>query len=206
MTGLPEPDGPTTGIELEGAAFWPDYEPEHPLRTRSMAAFLEVTGITSLRSDGPPTQQSTAALVLQVSCLPDLHRTRRGADDPDRGPPMLAEVWATSSGLLFLASVPGRWDDPQASSSPEQLEGCTTGAEMLAVDANNTGDDPVPVTIVRVLLEDPARPRRLQVKCRVHGLAWVDSAAVHRQALQMGRRSRSGRSRVVSLTAVRAVE
>ena len=113
---------------------------------------------------------------------------------------MLAEVWETSSGLLFLASVPGRWRGLQLSDQTEENTGPPAAGER-GHDGLTKGDDPVPVTIVRVLLETPDRPRLIPVKCRDHPEMSVDTAAVHRKAIQ-AQQAQFSRRPVVSVAAV----
>ena len=203
MNDAAQSAGATTRIGLEGERFWPEYPPGHPMRTLAMTAFLEVTGLSSAHPDGQATAPGKAELVLRVSCLPELHRVNRQAGGSQLGVPMLAEVRKTSCGLLYVASLPGRWGGLPRPDQPQRIGGPTAAAELPADDGGTKGDSPVPVTIVRVLLETPDRPDRIPVKCRDHPEMTIDTSVLHRKAIEAQEPGRSARRRVVSVAAVR---
>jgi hypothetical protein len=129
--------------------------------------------------------------LLRITCSPERHT---GVDAP-----MLGEVWNTSCGLLFVSRLPGAVfdpdDDPKDPFAPPTA--VLSGADLIEraagqpSKASEAGWKPIPVTIVRLLLDGPVEAP-LWVKCADHGAATVDRLKLNRvyQRDQVGRRQR----------------
>jgi hypothetical protein len=116
---------------------------------------------------------ATVHLLLTMTCAVELHSSE--------WPPSVGFVYSTSMGPLLVAANPARW------SPDEDLVGGSSPGDVPGLEAQLVrGDDPVPVRLVRVLLDDPEAPAHVSVKCRRHGEAPVSTvklrAAVGRVA------------------------
>lgn len=145
--------------------------------------------------------------VLRITCSPERHT----GDEA----PMLAEVWNTSYGLLFIARLPGAVFDPDdyPKDSFAPPTAVLSGVDLIkrAVgQPRRTSEDcwrPIPVTIVRLLLDGPV-DAPLWVKCADHGAATVDRLKLNRvyQQDKIARRQRDTRKpRVIRLHDVGAL-
>jgi hypothetical protein len=100
---------------------------------------------------------------------------------------MLAEVWKTSRGLLFVSKLPGAHSD--ASNDPDDPFAPPTAVlskhERIrrvrgqSKKPSGPGWQPAPITVVRILLDGPINAQ-LWVKCARHGPAVVDRLGLNR--------------------------
>ena len=117
--------------------------------------------------------------LLRITCAPEKHFR----DDA----PMLAEVWKTSRGLLFVSKLPGAAfdpkDDPNDPFAPPTAVLCRADrikrADGQSRPSGGSGWEPIPITIVRLLLDGPI-VAPLWVKCAKHGPAIVDLLKLNR--------------------------
>ncbi|HEX7538387.1 MAG TPA: hypothetical protein VF391_15465 [Dermatophilaceae bacterium] len=94
---------------------------------------------------------------------------------------MLAEVWTTSYGLLFVSKLPGAVfdpdDDPRDPSAPPTAVLSKRDRIRLArgqsKKARGPGWEPIPITVERILLDGPVIAP-LWVKCAIHFAVEVD--------------------------------
>lgn len=170
MSGTPTSEPARGDIEVVAEATWPRYTgQEHMLARR---ALIEVTGLRATDGTDDVRLPPTAELVLQLSCVPDLHRSRHA----EQRLPMVGQVWRTSAGLLFLGTTPGRrQQEPATATASTSPDAWAAPSDRLQGRERAKGDEPVPATLACVLLEDPQLVRGIPVKCRRHGQAWIDS-------------------------------
>ena len=185
------PGEPYTGIV---AGLWPQLGDADPRQyDLDKACSRAVTDRTLNLTTGeweaiPP--DGTRAL-LRITCEPELHFGNAA--------PMLAEVWTTTQGLLFISKLPGAaFDPPDDPNDPFAPPTAVLSRRDRARRAGSqtrrgseAGWEPVPITIVRLLLDGPVEAR-LWVKCADHGAATVDRLKLNRvyQRDQVGRRQR----------------
>lgn len=149
--------------------------------TRTLVYRDPATGVLSLPRDGEPDPLVPADTrrLLIITCVPALHHRSMT--------PMLAEVWQTSYGLLFVARLPGRlhrpgehpgdpFEAPAAVRSRRSPPWRAPQALAAAVEWQH-----VPITIVRLLLADDV-PARLWVRCVRHGPREVDRVKLYRES------------------------
>lgn len=171
------PGDPYTGIVRD---YWPQLG-DDPQQYDVEKAYHEVIGDRTLNLDmgewDDIPQNATRAL-LRITCVPEAHFKRKEA-------PILAELWKTSRGLLYVSKLPGAVSDPgndpddpfapptAVLSKPDRLG----RARVQSKRPRGPGREPVPITIVRILLDDPVMARAsLWVKCADHSAAEVDRA------------------------------
>jgi len=129
--------------------------------------------------------------LLRITCNPQGHFGGNA--------PMLAEVWKTTYGLLFLAALPGAVfdpeDDPNDPFAPPTAVLSTAGRlERAAAESRARSPrkyEPLPFTDVRILLDGPV-VAKLWVKCADHGPGVVDRLLLNR-AYQQDRERRRQR-------------
>jgi hypothetical protein len=204
----PRPGEPFTGIL---AGLWPQLGDADPRQYDMDKAFSDAA--TSLTFN-PKTGQQWEAIppdgkraLLRITCEPDRHF---GHDAP-----MLAEVWTTNYGLLFISRLPGAAFDPEddpvdpfapptAVLSKSERSKRAGGQTRRGTKA---GWEPVPITIVRILLDGPVMAS-LWVKCADHGPAIVDRiklARVYEQDQQARRGLDTPKPTVIRLHDVVAI-
>ncbi len=167
------PGEPYTGIV---AGLWPqlgDADPRQYDLDKACSrtdAYRTLNLTTGEWEDIPP---DGARALLRITCEPELHFGDAA--------PMLAEVWTTTQGLLFISKLPGAAfdppDDPNDPFAPPTavLSGRDRARRAGGQTRRGSGAhwEPVPITIVRILLDGPVMAS-LWVKCADHGPAVVD--------------------------------
>lgn len=170
---------------------WPQLDDEDPRQHRWDVAYREVTEYTTayrdpstgmLRFLAPaepdPLRSARTRALLRITCIPNLHN--------HAGAPMLAEVWQTSLGLLFVARLPGRLlENGEGGGGPFDPPAAARrgrSPDVPAERSTTTSDEwqHVPITIVRVLLKDDV-PVDLWVRCVRHGPSEVDRVKLYRE-------------------------
>jgi hypothetical protein len=116
---------------------------------------------------------------LWITCNPRLHK------DPEGGAPMLAQVWDTEHGALYVASIGGAAGErPRATSDPFEppafLFKEATRASRVTPAEPGRGAELVPVMVVRTFLP-PREGVTLWVKCAEHGPGLVDPIKLARE-------------------------
>ena len=168
------PGEPYTGIV---AGLWPQLGDADPRQYDLDKAYSQAVSVwtRNLKTGEweaiPP--DGTRAL-LRITCAPERHHFGDTA-------PMLAEVRTTSFGLLFISKLPGAAsdppDDPNDPFAPPTAVLPRRDRARRAWGQTRRGSEegrqPVPITIVRILLDGPVMAS-LWVKCADHGPAVVD--------------------------------
>ena len=164
------------------AGLWPQLGDEDPRQYDMDKAYSEVVTDRRLNlktGEWEAIPSNGTRALLRITCEPELHF--RGVA------PMLAEVWKTSRGLLFISRLPGAVfgpkDDPKDPFAPPTAVLSCADLTKRAAGQSTTGSqpgwEPVPVTIVRILLNGPV-VASLWVKCADHGPANVDRLRLNR--------------------------
>jgi hypothetical protein len=167
------PGEPYTGIV---GGLWPQLGDEDPRQYDLDKAYSQAVNDRTLnRTAGeweaiPP---DGSRPLLRITCEPELHFGHNA--------PMLAEVWTTSQGLLFISKLPGAAFDPpddpnDALAPPTAVLSRRDRARRVGGQTKRgkqAGWEPVPITIVRLLLGGPVMAP-LWVKCADHRPAVVD--------------------------------
>jgi hypothetical protein len=188
------PERPERVYESMVVALWPQLGEDDPRQYDLDKAYGEVTTDRTLNLqtgewEAIPADGTRA--ILRITCMPDLHHG--GAA------PMLAEVWNTSRGLLFVSKLPGAVfdpdDDPDDPFAPPTAVLSSADRHKRAGGQSRTvgerGFEPIPFTNVRLLLDGPVEAP-FWVKCADHGAAIVDRFKLNRvyQLDQVARRQR----------------
>ncbi len=193
---------------------WPQLGDEDPRQGRWDLAYRDATTRTVAHRPGPgqplqfvdrgaadPLRAPEMRPLLRVTCLPRQHNRSR--------PPTLAEVWQTAHGLLFIATLPGPaavQDSPDGDpfGPPAALR---PAARPPVVRPLGAGWVHVPVTVVRVLLDDEGQEPDLWVRCVDHPAARLDRVKLFREyQLHLGATgSDAPRPRYVRLDTVAAL-
>lgn len=169
---------------------WPQLNDQDPRQHPWDVAYREVSSHTMAQrdpvagtlqfiptGDPDPLRAPGTRALLRVTCMPRLHNRATA--------PMLAELWQTSLGLLFLARLPGHLLVPGESGGdpfdPPAAVRNWRYTDSPAVSPTTTSDEwqHVPITIVRVLLSDDV-PANLWVGCVRHGPSEVDRVKLYR--------------------------
>ena len=196
---------------------WPQLGDEDPrqyawdnaygeVATRTIAYTDPDTGQLEFVPKGQPDPQRDPVTrrLLRITCVAEFH-FRHAA-------PVLAEVWQTTRGALFIAALPGTLLDPDESSRPpfEQPAGARVAWRRRRPPAASADEGqpwiPIPITIVRLLLHDEV-PAGLWVRCSRHGPAQVDrhSLRAELEKLPPSPSSDSPVAPIVRLDSVRAL-
>ena len=175
-------------------ALWPQLGEDDPRGYDLDKAYGEVTTNRTLNlqtGEWEASPREGIGRLLRITCSPDLHH---GGEAP-----MLAEVWNTSRGLLFVSKLPGAVfdpdDDPDDPFAPPTAVLSSADRHKRAGGQSRTvgGRDfePIPFTNVRLLLDGPVEAP-FWVKCADHGAAIVDRFKLNRvyQLDQVARRQR----------------
>ena len=108
-----------------------------------------------------PLRKSSVRPLLRVTCSARMHHPSPA--------PVLAEVWQTSHGPLFVASLPGGpgkvGDSPEGTS--DRPAAARNDARRQRRSTGRADWTHIPITVVRVLLTDDV-PVGLWVKCPDH--------------------------------------
>ena len=173
-------------------ALWPDLGAENPHQLDAICARLTTDLQLNLETgEWEPIPRSTTRQLLRILCSGPHDRL---------GAPMLAELWHTDHGPFFISKLPGAVNDPpnlrNDPFAPPTAVLPTTLKDKRRHTAGGPapGDGwrPVPVTLVRLLLNDPATLEAdLWVKCAVHGSGTVDRVRLYRAYLQDQQRRRT---------------
>ena len=182
MTRFAEGPGDPYKATVDG--LWPQLGDEAPrqyawdqaygeVATRTMAYTDPDTGQLKFVPKGQPDplRDPMTCPLLWITCLPEGHFGHAA--------PVLAEVWQTTRGRLFVAALPGTLLDPDESSrapfAPPAAARAARRRRRPAAASAEAGQPwiHVPITIVRLLLDDDV-PAGLWVRCVRHGPAQVD--------------------------------
>jgi hypothetical protein len=185
--------------------FWPDF-PEDDERVYDLEKAYgaatndrQMVAIENPEPNGPfiewrPIPPSTTRPLIRIVC-----------SHPDHGreQPMVAELWHTDdNGPLFLSRLPGAVGDPPDDPADPfarpvaTLSRADRAARRKSVLPARTsmGWEPVPVTIVRIFLEDPTTVEaQLWVKCADHGVWMLDRGTLGVEYLKDRDHRRRGR-------------
>lgn len=169
-------------IDLEGVDLDPRYDLDDPRRSQRMSALLEVLGPPRPLHERtvlvPETGSTKDPPLITVTCFPIGH-----IHTPDGGAPELAQVHATSEGVLYIASIAGRFRDWFAD---ETQSGISPG-----LATSERGNLSVPSVLYCVLLKEHGLAV-LPVKCREHGHARIDVLRLHQAYLRSQQLRRTG--------------
>ena len=185
-----KPGDPYTGIVV---ALWPQLG-EDPRQCDLDKAYGQVVTDRTLNlrtGEWEPIPPDGTGPLLRITCMPELHFMDEA--------PMLAEVWKTNYGLLFISRLPGAAFDPKNDPNDPfapptavlSKDDPIRGARGQSRRAMGTGKEPIPITIVRILLDGPITAS-LWVKCADHGSAEVDRLKLNR-AYELDQVRRRGR-------------
>lgn len=170
---------------------WPRYLDDPAARQAATLALFEVTGpprpIPSGQTDHDA--QGSATRVLRIDCEPRRHPRGKGG-----AAPRLGEVWRTTYGLLFVATLPLPW---AGWSRGQQDEPAQTATESKLL----------PSTLVRVLLTEPNAPNTLQVQCRRHAPVMINTPRLRAAAADAELAAQAGKrgDRVIPVTSLQGM-
>ncbi|GAB3487789.1 hypothetical protein [Flexivirga lutea] len=177
-------------------ALWPDLgeDDPHSYDLDSMYGRLVTDHRLNLMTgEWEPIPASTTRPLLRIVC--DGEHNRLGSA------PMLAELWHTDRGPFFISKLPGAVTDPPNDpddpfAPPSAVLPPRLRRERRAQHREPAPSQqwhPVPITIVRLFLQEPATERaHLWVKCADHGPATIDRALLYKAHLEDQARRRAG--------------
>ena len=153
------PGDPYTGIVRD---YWPQLgdDPQQYDVEKAYRETVEDRRLNLEMGEWEDIPQNATRALLRITCVPEAHFKRREA-------PMLAELWKTSRGLLYVSKLPGAVSDPNNDpddpvapptavlSKPDRLR----RARVQSKKTRGPGQKPVPITIVRILLGDTVMAR-----------------------------------------------
>lgn len=186
------PERPERAYQGMVRALWPQLGEDDPRQYDLDKAYGEVTTNQTRNlqmGEWEASPREGIGRLLRITCIPQGHFGGNA--------PMLAEVWKTSYGLLFISRLPGAVfdpeDDPNDPFAPPTAVLSRAGRLERAAAESRAGSardyEPVPFTDVRILLNGPV-VAKLWVKCADHGPAVVDRLLLNRAYLQDQERRR----------------
>lgn len=178
------PQRPENTYESTVVALWPKLGDEDPLQHEMDMAYGQVTTNRQLNlqtGEWEPIPPSTTRPLMRIVC---------SFDHDLYGAPMLSEVWHTGRGPFFVSKLPGAvFDPPDHPIDPFAPPTVVLPKHLREQRRTNSRDRevddgswrPVPVTIVRLFLDEPNTAEALLwVKCADHGAATVDPVKLYR--------------------------
>ena len=186
------PDRPARAYESAVTALWPDLGDEHPHQGALNATYNYLVSNRRLNLETgqwEPIPASTTRPLLRVLCS---ERHARGTTH------MLAELWNTDLGPFFISKLPGGFfDPPNDATDPFAPPPAVLPKDKKAERRRRTrwrpppGWQPIPVTIVRLFLEEPStQGATLWVKCADHGPGAIDRVRLYKAYLEDKQRRR----------------
>lgn len=192
------PERPERAYQGMVVALWPQLGEDDPRQYDMDKAYGEVTTNRTLNlrtrkktREWEASPREGIGRLLRITCIPQGHFGGNA--------PMLAEVWNTTYGLLFISRLFGAVfdpeDDPNDRFAPPTAVLSRAGRLERAAAESSVGSapgyEPVPFTDVRILLDGPVEAK-LWVKCADHGPGVVDRLLLNR-AYQQDRERRRQR-------------
>lgn len=164
------------------SGLWPYLGDEHPHQHAldSMYARLVTDRRLNLQTgEWEPIPASTTRPLLRVVC---------SAEHDPGASHMLAELWNTDLGPFFISKLPGAVFDPPDHPTDPFAPPTAVLPKHLKRERRHTAErqplagwQPVPVTIVRIFVEETAtRDAELWVKCADHGTGTVDRVRLYK--------------------------
>ncbi|MFW5471062.1 hypothetical protein ACOCJ4_13575 [Knoellia sp. CPCC 206435] len=172
-------------------ALWPDLGDEDPHQRTLNATY------NYLVADRQLNLKTGQWELLPLSTTRPLLRVVCDAGHGARPDPMLAELWRTDSGLFFISKLPGGlFDPPDDPTDPFAPPTAVLSKDQKVERRRQAGRarltqgwQPVPITIVRLFLEDPnTLSVTLWVKCGRHGPHTIDRVRLYKTYLEDQRR------------------